>query len=724
MLGRRPSTPDPASLPSHDSASRDGLGLFQGAPSGPHTSQDDASASSEQEPRSSSEGDPRRRPLSPGSIDVLGTLLSVAAAATAASLFSPNLGFQAHADTNPPSLPTIPRPMSPTPTAGLGGGEGFGNLPGFGLDPSASISPSPTTVAQHREGRERIRSVWENIRERLGLRTPSAPRVSDDTPLSPESHMRPGEIMLAEMARALNIGLGLNTDDSNAEASELVASSANDEGPRSMEDIASQRLLPPEDSFERFLLNLQADLRIALLDDGGGLTSMASVGDDGVEGRVSRDSDEGAASHRPLLDALPVGVVEAEDDDDEPPPLEEVSDSDSDEDEDVMYRAQASARTATPMPSTYSIPANRAEQLSLGGTSGDESGNGDRGSPGINLWRLYRFQPIPATQVASHASATTSPAAPLPPPLANTSSSPSASTAPQLPPSPESPQSPLSSTLPIPGLDSADAVPPANTPTGDGTSSMVVPVIVVGLQSVDMGQVQGHGHVHPDPQMGHPSLHSDTRPPSFDSSGAAVPADGPSATTTRGRSWQSRAATALRNLRPGRRNGSSGRQASDSAGSRTFLIYVIGGINLLVAGYYPPNHHMVTGSDNLDSYEALWELAELLGQVKPPVATREEIDRSGLQIIKSPELTRYEQQDKVASNCAERCLICLDDYSLDEDLRLMSCKHVFHKDCVDKWLQVGRNNCPACRTKVRRCQLAIRELWPIMLRRVCRLQAM
>lgn len=108
---------------------------------------------------------------------------------------------------------------------------------------------------------------------------------------------------------------------------------------------------------------------------------------------------------------------------------------------------------------------------------------------------------------------------------------------------------------------------------------------------------------------------------------------------------------------------------------------------------------MVTGSDNLDSYEALWELAELLGQVKPPVATREEIDSSGLQIIKFTELARYEQQGKVASNCAERCLICLDDYSRDEDVRLMSCKHAFHKDCVDKWLQVGRNNCPACRTK-------------------------
>ena len=31
----------------------------------------------------------------------------------------------------------------------------------------------------------------------------------------------------------------------------------------------------------------------------------------------------------------------------------------------------------------------------------------------------------------------------------------------------------------------------------------------------------------------------------------------------------------------------------------------------------------------------------------------------------------------------------------------MSCRHAFHRTCVDEWLQTGRNNCPACRTTVR-----------------------
>ena len=50
----------------------------------------------------------------------------------------------------------------------------------------------------------------------------------------------------------------------------------------------------------------------------------------------------------------------------------------------------------------------------------------------------------------------------------------------------------------------------------------------------------------------------------------------------RPRGWQSRAANAIRNLRPGRRPAPSGTQHSvTTPGSRTFLIYVIGGLYFL-----------------------------------------------------------------------------------------------------------------------------------------------
>jgi len=48
------------------------------------------------------------------------------------------------------------------------------------------------------------------------------------------------------------------------------------------------------------------------------------------------------------------------------------------------------------------------------------------------------------------------------------------------------------------------------------------------------------------------------------------------------------------------------------------------------------------------------ELAALIGQVKPPTATREDIEKSGLQIIKPREIPQYAAEGRVASNCIDR----------------------------------------------------------------------
>jgi len=129
--------------------------------------------------------------------------------------------------------------------------------------------------------------------------------------------------------------------------------------------------------------------------------------------------------------------------------------------------------------------------------------------------------------------------------------------------------------------------------------------------------------------------------------------------------------------------------------TRNYLIWVIG-------GYYPETHPILTTPNlllNQIDQDDFWGLAELLGQVKPPVASKSDIDRAGLEIVKASELSQREKDGRVTSNTSERCLICLSDYEPEEDLRILSCKHVFHQECVDKWLEVGRNNCPACRTK-------------------------
>ncbi|KAM0679686.1 hypothetical protein GINT2_002094 [Glugoides intestinalis] len=45
------------------------------------------------------------------------------------------------------------------------------------------------------------------------------------------------------------------------------------------------------------------------------------------------------------------------------------------------------------------------------------------------------------------------------------------------------------------------------------------------------------------------------------------------------------------------------------------------------------------------------------------------------------------------------CPICLETYSAGEDIRLLSCKHCFHKNCIDSWLKTMLK-CPVCRNPV------------------------
>lgn len=70
------------------------------------------------------------------------------------------------------------------------------------------------------------------------------------------------------------------------------------------------------------------------------------------------------------------------------------------------------------------------------------------------------------------------------------------------------------------------------------------------------------------------------------------------------------------------------------------------------------------------------ELAEFLGQAKPPVVTEEEIERSGLELFKAGSLKEYEASGRVASNCVDRVSICLDLSCFSVDI--FSLKKVSH----------------------------------------------
>lgn len=91
------------------------------------------------------------------------------------------------------------------------------------------------------------------------------------------------------------------------------------------------------------------------------------------------------------------------------------------------------------------------------------------------------------------------------------------------------------------------------------------------------------------------------------------------------------------------------------------------------------------------SYEELLDLAALIGPARLPTVSQEAIDNN-VPIVK------YTQQVKqtILGN-SEGCQVCLNSYQSEDDVRVLACHHGFHKDCIDKWLTEGQNQCPLCR---------------------------
>ncbi|CAN6247976.1 unnamed protein product [Urochloa humidicola] len=49
---------------------------------------------------------------------------------------------------------------------------------------------------------------------------------------------------------------------------------------------------------------------------------------------------------------------------------------------------------------------------------------------------------------------------------------------------------------------------------------------------------------------------------------------------------------------------------------------------------------------------------------------------------------------------ADECRVCLSRIRASEATRRLPCRHVFHRDCVDRWLVSCKRTCPLCRVYV------------------------
>ncbi|KAL4917299.1 hypothetical protein BDW62DRAFT_211319 [Aspergillus aurantiobrunneus] len=135
-----------------------------------------------------------------------------------------------------------------------------------------------------------------------------------------------------------------------------------------------------------------------------------------------------------------------------------------------------------------------------------------------------------------------------------------------------------------------------------------------------------------------------------------------------------------------RRNGVVEPDNHNAPTGRSWLIYVVG-TNL--SENHPAFAAPSLFTDN-PTYEDMVLLSSLLGPVKPPVATQEDLTSAGglFRVVEyGGSLTAEAIDGASAIQLAEgeRCLICLSEYEAAEEVRqLTKCEHLYHRDCIDQ----------------------------------------
>ncbi|KAG0314048.1 hypothetical protein BGZ99_008394 [Dissophora globulifera] len=57
-------------------------------------------------------------------------------------------------------------------------------------------------------------------------------------------------------------------------------------------------------------------------------------------------------------------------------------------------------------------------------------------------------------------------------------------------------------------------------------------------------------------------------------------------------------------------------------------------------------------------------------------------------------------QSKAQTNDPVECVICLEDYKDEDELRVLPCRHEYHVVCIDNWLTNRKKFCPICKRDI------------------------
>ncbi|KAI6231287.1 RING-type domain-containing protein [Aphelenchoides besseyi] len=84
------------------------------------------------------------------------------------------------------------------------------------------------------------------------------------------------------------------------------------------------------------------------------------------------------------------------------------------------------------------------------------------------------------------------------------------------------------------------------------------------------------------------------------------------------------------------------------------------------------------------------------------------VGASNDQIKRCTQIRNYVKDLDVPEQERERCTVCLMDFETGEDIRTLHCSHMFHIDCIDRWLNYNKK-CPVCRVDMDKLPMLITD---------------
>lgn len=83
------------------------------------------------------------------------------------------------------------------------------------------------------------------------------------------------------------------------------------------------------------------------------------------------------------------------------------------------------------------------------------------------------------------------------------------------------------------------------------------------------------------------------------------------------------------------------------------------------------------------------------GQARAEAEERQETEA----VVKRLPTRLFILDQMLEDNERPACAVCLDDFEMDDELRILACKHEFHRQCVDPWL-FEHHTCPLCKSDI------------------------